>query len=513
MNSNTRTAETFLTGLFVATIAASLLSNTFLHGRPGIALRLLVFSTAIGIGVGAAWARSRFTKRTTTTPDPRLRETSQQGCLAIRHVFPPRHPQRSLSFLGGNPMAPASFEWPLALNAKGLLEPLPFIGQIDCATIPASELSKLLPTQGVLYFFLPMAGVVNSENQKLAVHYVADRPSASWEEHSTSLLPPLGGESEAPYQFRWLNWLPNPEKHYPRSYPRIEIELGFISYGGEVHPEDPDAANGFPWQVAQARHRANLIAFHGPPFESDRLLSIYDKPVDSIWRVHDGFPLAFEAIRIVTGHLLVTMEEERKALTTAQEKQLPLPDTPENLTAIHDRLDATLRRLNSLSRRNLDEPTAEQKAEFWALLDSLLTTNKLGQLQSKHRIGRFHFDLNKWLAEAATLSAEACLNHPEAARRVPLEVIHALRDRHSVLRKHRFEQDGEYLQHQLFGRGRDIQGAAGEMSETHILLLQIGPDDGLSWQMGDNGAYQFWIKPDDLMAHHFDRVTVTFECH
>jgi hypothetical protein len=67
--------------------------------------------------------------------------------------------------------------------------------------------------------------------------------------------------------------------------------------------------------------------------------------------------------------------------------------------------------------------------------------------------------------------------------------------------------------HQMFGRGVDIQSNAAEANEGTVMLLQLVYDDMMHWQFGDNGAFQFWIPPDDLVQGNWAAVRVTFECH
>lgn len=547
MNRIGRVVEAFLIWLFVTAMAFTMLSGgPATRGPASRSGRVSALLAAAMAGTAAAWFTMRRSKARSALPaagaapkppsqgvappppppsddSPVLKLASQEGCLAVRHVFPPRHPQRSLSFLGGSPMAPPDFEWPMAHNAKGLLEWLPFAGQIDCAKLPPDcPVRPLLPKEGVLYFFLPGAGRFE-ESQKVAVRYHPGRPAANWEVHQGLVLPPLNGEENARYRFRWMNWLPNAKASYPRCYQRVEIELGWVGYGGEVLPEDKDAEDGFPWDVAAARHRANLRAFHGEPVEHNPFFDPFGKPADRVWRVHEGFPLSWHAVAVAGGHLRVQVQEERARLKEWQEAaeaaassakpRVELPDTPENLTAVYDRLERAASDLMMWTFRGLEEPAPENKAAFWALFDSLHTTNKLPLIAPRYRHESLGYLVNKWLAEAAILSAEACLADAGAAGRVPAEVVAALGERHSVLKRHMFEDKGWHLQHQMFGRGRSIQVAADEMAETHHLLLQIGPDDAMDWEMGDNGAYQFWIAPADLAALRFDKVVVTFECH
>jgi uncharacterized protein YwqG len=58
-----------------------------------------------------------------------------------------------------------------------------------------------------------------------------------------------------------------------------------------------------------------------------------------------------------------------------------------------------------------------------------------------------------------------------------------------------------------------IQTAADEMAREHVLLLQLSPDEALGWDLGDNGALQYWIRPADLAARRFEQSVLTFESH
>jgi hypothetical protein len=58
-----------------------------------------------------------------------------------------------------------------------------------------------------------------------------------------------------------------------------------------------------------------------------------------------------------------------------------------------------------------------------------------------------------------------------------------------------------------------IQTAADEMARDHVLLLQLSPDEVLGWDLGDNGAMQYWIRPADLAAQRFEHSVLTFESH
>jgi hypothetical protein len=67
--------------------------------------------------------------------------------------------------------------------------------------------------------------------------------------------------------------------------------------------------------------------------------------------------------------------------------------------------------------------------------------------------------------------------------------------------------------HQMFGTGVSIQDNAAVEHEHDHLLLQLVYDDMMHWSFGDNGAFQYWISPENLAARRWDRAEMTFECH
>jgi len=66
--------------------------------------------------------------------------------------------------------------------------------------------------------------------------------------------------------------------------------------------------------------------------------------------------------------------------------------------------------------------------------------------------------------------------------------------------------------HQMFGEAIDIQGGAAEQAETNYLLLRLNHDDMMHWGFGDDGAYHFFISPDDLAKGNWESARMTFEC-
>nr|WP_295865815.1 YwqG family protein [uncultured Chitinophaga sp.] len=78
-----------------------------------------------------------------------------------------QHPGNSR--VGGDPDLPAGFVWPLTETGT----PMTFIAQLDLDTIHPLEAAQLLPSTGVLYFF--MGDLETARNIPHKVIYVADK--------------------------------------------------------------------------------------------------------------------------------------------------------------------------------------------------------------------------------------------------------------------------------------------------------------------------------------------------
>lgn len=445
------------------------------------------------------------------------------ACLAIKHVFPPRHPERGFSYLGGMPIIPDDFDWPLIHNLRGVLEPLHFMAQIDCNTLPDGPARDLLPPDGYLYFFAPMAGNHGHDAWHFVTRYVPGRATSRWEPCDRPFLPPIDGAENAPYVFEWMNWRTKPA--YPTRYPRVEIELGWLEPVQEVVAGEPGTEGEYPWEAAERRKQAALQAFHGEPVADNGLFSSYGKPKDVPWLPYPEFPSNLRALEVFAGYLKTYL----KADTDEIERQLEklAPDASDEAVAKSparaalearkvEYLDFSLRHSAVLSRCNIPasdwaKPVSEaDRAAFLKLVDALRAGDAPAPVIKRTY---YHKSLphvvDEWLGEAARLSVEAALHDPDGFAALPPEAIEAARFRHSWLRAGL----GRTSPHQMLGRGDCIQTAADDMGEDYILLLQLGPDEPLRWRMGDSGVLQYWIRPADLAARRFENTVATFECH
>ena len=427
---------------------------------------------------------------------PGVLDRGRTECLAFKHVFPPRLPYASLTYLGGLPFAPPDFSWPAALTAKGELEPLTFMGQIDCSALPHGGLRPLLPADGVLYFFTGAGDCELKGLSEVAVQYAAGPRTGAWAEaRPPRNLAPIGGWSEAPHRYPWISIRADAPARYPRAHPRIELQAGWMP-----SPDAPPDLEGPALERFRRDQRRAMTDFHGDPLEADPLFSSTGRPRDPLWRPYPEFPQTWRAVATVAGSV--------RAFCASQSKRGR--GDPEVLKTIDQGAEPWTRR--AAEQPPLAEPSPAEREGFWDWLDAL-HAGRVAAGEKPYGRGSILGEITPWLTKAAINSAEALLARSgETASRVPVRVVQALRERHAVLRQHMFK-DGWFHQHQMFGRGRSIQSAADEMGEDHLLLLQLGPDNGTDWEMGDNGAYQYWIRPEDLAALRFDKVVLTFECH
>ena len=106
---------------------------------------------------------------------------------------------------------------------------------------------------------------------------------------------------------------------------------------------------------------------------------------------------------------------------------------------------------------------------------------------------------------AGELSVEASLSAgPEAAARIPPDVVDYIRSRHALAR----ELEGRLhinIPDHMLGPATDVQGYVDERAREFVLLLELSSDEGIAHYFGE-GVLQFWIRPDDLAARRFDRV-------
>ena len=236
------------------------------------------------------------------------RETIKRGLkarLAINHRFPPRLPQRSMSYFGGLPIVPEDFDWPTLHNRKGLLERLNFVAQIDCSDLPSGPGRDLFPDRGYLYFFAPMSGTFGSDAMHFVTRYEPRQATQKWT--------PLTCHSPA-RSTRTIRWTTS-----GGASGRITTRSRSSSAGYEEPSDDEVAARadeGHAFEVADKIRVERLEAFYGPPVAPDRTLSAQHAPKDALWIPYAGFPINWRSARIIRKCVEAYHREETQDVAT-----------------------------------------------------------------------------------------------------------------------------------------------------------------------------------------------------
>jgi uncharacterized protein YwqG len=427
-------------------------------------------------------------------------ELGQRARLAIKHLFPPRLPQRSMSYFGGLPIVPDEFDWPTLHNREGVLERLNFLAQIDCSDLPPGPGRHLLPAKGYLYFFAPMSGAFGPDAMHFVTRYEPRQATQKW----APLDMPFTGTIE-PADPMDLSW-----RGKRTHYDRVEIEFGWIQ-----EPTDDEvvarASEGYAFKVADKIRAEKLDAFYGPAVSPDPMLSAHHAPKNALWTPYAGFPINWSSARILRKFVEAYHREETEDVTKRLEAIGAAADEdPEvqrlrtlqrELSALGSKISNAFFSTINAGLKEYDAPPVEVKEQILVLLEDLRTNGMPSSKERQFHHLRLPLVINQWLAIAAIHGAEGGLTDPDGAPLIGPDVVAALAHRHAS-RKHR-----------MLGAGDVVQVAADEMKDRHLLLLQLGPDVALDWTVGEMGPLQYWITPEDLAAKRFENTVLTIEAY
>lgn len=424
--------------------------------------------------------------------------------LAIRHIFPPRLPQRSLSFIGGSPVIPTdgSFDWPMVHNCKGRLERLNFMAQIDCADIPLSPAKDLLPTSGYLYFFAPMSLEFGPDAQHFVTRYLPGPARKNWQPDTYLSVGKIADLSDDVIALRGTKC----------AYPKVEIELGWLEEPSDAEIE-ARRMEGLPHEVAEKVRAERAEAFLGPKRRSERRLTIGGSG-SADWLLDEDFPTnramartLRERIQRHCGAQAKILSEKLAALEATAEDDpmvVALSERKSAIWALHSRSGKAFAGIDWNLNNAVGALSEEERMRANAFLRELLKEGGLLWAEDvEHRHWRDKQVIHGWMALAAIKGAEAALMQeptPDAAV-IPSAIIESLALLHDA------------REHHMFGNGVIVQVAAAEMQDRYILLLQLGRDPQMDWLIGEMGPLQYWITPEDLAARRFENTVLTIEAY
>jgi len=417
---------------------------------------------------------SQMSPLTVPAPPP-IHETvlaSRTQAILFRQIVPPNHDPAHLSFFGGLPIAPSVFQWP-----RGESKPHSFIMQLDCSAVPADGRLGIFPDDGVLYVFLDLAGM-GQEDYRTGMPAGTFRviyepgPVQGWAEIS----PPDDLPNAFIHKRTW-KW-PQSDADWPRLLPKWPFDPVLIQ-GGPLPDDEEEFEHSYCWPGAINPNKA-IPAIEGTvvPFRDwyKRHKTRKDR------RPFDGFPHDWNAVCITTG-LIAAQACNRYVFSYLSDEEFAAKVSEAQVGLRHwsDR---------ALAAAPFDEVPPAERDQFWSWIQE-----------------------NEWLTGlpiiyASDLTVEASLSiGPEAAARIPLDVIDYIRCRHALACQTETELHLN-IPDRMLAPPVDVQGTIDDRVREFLLLLELSSNEGLAHYFAE-GVYQFWIRPDDLAARRFDRVELS----
>lgn len=269
------------------------------------------------------------------------------------------------------------------------------------------------------------------------------------------------------------------------------VDAGYHCAGRLAWPGDPEAPKVFPrWPVELRRMGAD-----GEPdlprreyYLSEQELLAVDRPRwwHTAWLLADG-------LRAAVAHIGV---QRRRRLAEASQRDAQQVARWEAWEAGWPAFAAYQREVEAwvAGHAKWEEMSAADGERFQ--VEAARARQEFAEY-TRYAVARGQdLELTTWI-EVASEAAEVYVKAPEALRRLWNE-------------KYRLPP-GPW--HQIFGEVIDIQGNAAEEAESNYLLLRLSYDEFLHWGFGDNGAYHFFLAPEDLQARRWEKARMVFECH
>ncbi|MDF8333461.1 DUF1963 domain-containing protein [Novosphingobium cyanobacteriorum] len=391
-----------------------------------------------------------------TAPEAARQPIRQARAIVLRQHFPPLAGAGSRSFYGGMPQVGRAFPWPR--NAEG--QPLHFLLQVDCAQVPYDVSLGNLPARGTLLFFMELDG-----RTPPACHVAYDPPStgplqelappddlaAAYGEGGSRFWPwALSDEQGTPILPQWpFDPVATPLDEDGR--PPIDA---LVALQGEDHPADPFGPQDFDGMACP-------------------------------W---DGFPQDWLSVQIATALLVREIDRETSHLSASLEPAAAQSAHAERL--IHVREEALAWFDHAMRNPAFALVGTQERQVFWQWFAAQVP---------------FSLEVAPAVLEAAV---ETTLHaHPEAATRVPVEILLRVIHRHLLVTR---TDEGYHVQApaRMLGLPSTAPAAEQGLARSHILLLELGSDPAIGHHFGE-AIHRFWITPDDAAALRFDRVIVT----
>ena len=401
--------------------------------------------------------------------DPNTTPAQNDAILFHQH-FPPRGD--ALSYWGDVPLVPPGFIWPSFTTPDGEERALHHVLQVDCAAIPDAARFGL-PSDGLLAIFIDLEW--GTHWCWRVIHSPGD-PRTFAPAAIPATLPNAYGERA---MWQWVRR----DEDWPRLLPRWSFDPVVVRGGGRHPPADDDDAEERKFWPGDIDLGGELAKIDGAIAESHYFQNSYGED-RRLNRPYANFPHDWQAVRIAMGEL--AYQAKRQHLDRfVQRGDMTQEEHDAYRARMHAAIDDWTVRANAADR--LTPLTAAESDAAWQVF-----------LDTQH-VSMFA------LSEAVSQSIEATLAaNPDPASILPEAAMAMVRSRHALGSR---SEHGLHLNtpDHLLGPPSYVQGDADERLHEWLLLFEMSSDDPIGHLFAE-GVYQFWIRPEDLAAHRFDRV-------
>ncbi len=440
---------------------------------------------------------------------------TRKPAIRYRHIYPPRWDRpHSLSFVGGNPSLPKDWCWPI-FEPTG--QDMTFLAQVDCGQLPQVGPPGLLPSSGILYFFIVEGPAPLKVASKMGLGKVL---YSSKTDDLRVLEPPRGYQyrRNVAADFRYLSKAQFEADPAISRLPRWEIEPYVSNTFGLPSLLPASLMNiGDLGAVADATNRASVRAGtngmekqEAANFqlqEGDLEFDVREIPCN--WLMIEQFASKlsksvadrirhFEAGHREYGGRQVT-EKDVNYLQNLREEASNWLDT----ALAHKRLEAPSEEQKNLFRHWCSDPIKQSQIKQKHLNEAVsaawqakaVVTNKLdlGPLISPR-------EFEGWLEESVSTGAQAALCHSEeASNLIPTKLVSAISWQH--------RPNGGDLQ--TLGYPSVFQENSWNLRKSHVPLFQIGSNPNYPGLWSSIGLSHFWMTEADLRAGSFENAVVT----
>lgn len=362
------------------------------------------------------------------------------------------------SWFGGLPKLGA-IEWPRG----GAGRPLPFVAQIGLSGVSGLRPDSPLPSGGSLAFFLGEGAVVHVPEGASQFSPAPEDIAPAYEEGGYPF--PDGPTALSRVLF----------PYWPVDPLALTLPEDLRDPSEEARHDDIREAMATAVAAEVPRRRYNFGASGLPE-------GTWGGPTPVWWHGVDHF-----------------IEQLRLSLAQSAEMAGRHGDRPEKLAAIETQSGGLPALVNALEgfAEDRDPWTTLNEEERDVFAEAL--ANAWQQFPDLMR-----YPAPRRIEDLATVSLRAMMTGDDDAFAALPEGVRELLNRDYRLPAHGLPQ--------MFGLATCIQNALYSHLDD-VLLLQLPYDDLMEWRFGDNGAYQFWIRPEDLAERRWDAVKLTFECH